>query len=393
MHTQMAALLFLPSVIFCATAGAQEDAEALAFQRSLVSIGDTARLQQVLARARRGEKVVVGVIGGSITAGARASTDENKWGSRVAQWFRDTFPQAQIEHVNAGIGATGSSIAAHRLQGHLLDHHPDLVVVEFGVNDTNNELAAETLEGVVRQVLKQPKQPAVMLLFTMNRAGGNAQEWHSKVGEHYGLPMVSFRDALWPRIEAGEIKWEDVEADEVHPNDRGHRYCADFVTHAIAGVLAELPADDDLPGIAPVPAPLISDEFEFTRILNSANATPATCEGWTPTETGPFGPGWESAQPGSVLEIPFEGKTASICFYRIKGDMGIAEVSVDEGPAKRLDAWFSADWGGYAVWEPVARGLRPGPHTLRVKLTSDNAEQSTGHRFEVYAVMVAGARE
>ena len=34
----------------------------------------------------------------------------------------------------------------------------------------------------------------------MNNAGGNAQEWHGKVGEHYGLPMVSFRDALWPEV-------------------------------------------------------------------------------------------------------------------------------------------------------------------------------------------------
>jgi len=79
--------------------------------------------------------------------------------------------------------------------------------------------AAETLEGLVRQVLKRPNHPAVVLLFMMNRQGANAQEWHGKIGRHYGLPMVSFRDALWPEIQAGSMKWEDVEADMVHPND------------------------------------------------------------------------------------------------------------------------------------------------------------------------------
>jgi len=70
--------------------------------------------------------------------------------------------------------------------------------------------------------------------------------------------------------------------------------------------------------------------------------------------------------------------------------MGIAEVSVDDGEARRLDAWFGADWGGYSVWELVARDLAPGKHTLNVKLLEDKAEQSNGHRFEVQAVMVAG---
>ena len=35
--------------------------------RSLVSQGDLARLQQALAKARRGDPVTIGVIGGSIT--------------------------------------------------------------------------------------------------------------------------------------------------------------------------------------------------------------------------------------------------------------------------------------------------------------------------------------
>jgi len=74
----------------------------------------------VFAKAKRGEKVVVDVIGGSITEGALASAPDKRWASLVAQWWRDTFPKAKIEFINAGIGATGSDIGAHRAFRHLL---------------------------------------------------------------------------------------------------------------------------------------------------------------------------------------------------------------------------------------------------------------------------------
>jgi len=44
------------------------------------------------------------------------------------------------------------------------------------VNDPNTQTAAETLEGLVRQILEATNKPAVQLMFMMNEEGGNAQE-------------------------------------------------------------------------------------------------------------------------------------------------------------------------------------------------------------------------
>ena len=85
---------------------------------------DTSRLQRAFAKARRGERVTVAVIGGSITAGAMASTAEKNYGSLVAQWWRKTFPKADIHFVNAGIGATGSNYGALRVERDVLAHQP-----------------------------------------------------------------------------------------------------------------------------------------------------------------------------------------------------------------------------------------------------------------------------
>jgi len=59
---------------------------------------------------------------------------------------------------------------------------------------------------LIRQILQQTNEPVVMLLFTMNQDGGNAQEWQVKIGRHYELPMVRFRDALRPEIKEGRLK-------------------------------------------------------------------------------------------------------------------------------------------------------------------------------------------
>ncbi|HOZ47547.1 MAG TPA: GDSL-type esterase/lipase family protein [Candidatus Hydrogenedentes bacterium] len=368
-----------------------------ALERSLVSMGDTARLAHALSKARRGETITVGVIGGSITAGAHASTPENRWGNRLAAWWRHAFPDTEVRFVNAGIGATGSDIGAHRVRAHLLQYEPDFVGVEFAVNDAGSPIAGETLEGLVRQILETPNHPAVVLLFTMHRNGTNCQDAHEPVGHHYNLPMVSFRDALWPEIEAGNMRWEDVEADEVHPNDLGHRYCAEFIEHVLDTALHALPSDDALPEIPPVPAPLLSELFVRTALLNADTLQPKISEGWEVFDGGGFGPfygpGWRTTSPGSVLEFEVQGDAVSLVFYRIKGAMGIAEAQVDDKPPTKMDAWFNADWGGYTPFQLVARDLGPGPHTLRVTVLSEKNESSEGHEFRVQGVLCAGLEE
>jgi lysophospholipase L1-like esterase len=117
-----------------------------------------------MAKAQRGEKITVAVIGGSITAGAKASVPGKRYGNLVADWWRETFPKAEVAFVNAGIGATGSNYGALRASRDLLSHRPDFVVVEYSVNDGDTQEAAETLEGLIRQILSQPNTPAVVEL-------------------------------------------------------------------------------------------------------------------------------------------------------------------------------------------------------------------------------------
>ena len=325
-----------------------KDAESLRVEHSLVSMGDTTRLKQVFAKARRGEAIVVGTIGGSITAGASATQAEKRWANLVAQWWRNNFPKAKITFINAGIGATASDYGAHRAPTHLLVYKPDFVVVEFAVNDPNTQPFAETLEGLTRQILSQPQKPAVMLLFTVPQHGQNAQEWQEKVGKHYGLPMVSLRNGIWPDIQLGKLSWNDIGApDGIHPNDRCHGYCASFINAVLGDALSHLAPDGQLAAVAPLPKPLFSDTYEHVALFNADSIVPKSNTWWSASASS-VGHCWETNKPGSVLEFEIEGTVVRLMFKRVKGDMGIAEVVIDQEPAMRINGWFACFgcWGG-----------------------------------------------
>ena len=357
---------------------------------STVSMGDVARVQRVLAKARRGEPVTVAVIGGSITQGARATTRTKNYGSVLADWWRQTFPKTKIELINAGIGATGSNYGALRARRDLLSHKPDFVVMEYACNDGNAPECVETLEGLVRQTLKEPQQPAVVLLFMMHTGGGNSQQYHEKVGRCYRLPMVSFRDAFWPEIQAGRMKWEDIIADQVHPNDRGHAAAAMCVSDFLENVLKALPADGQLPEPPAIPSPLVSDLFEHVALLEAGDLRPVRNEGWVFDEKNKC---WKSDRPGSRIEFEVEGKAVLLMDWHIRGPMGKAKVQLDDRAPTVRDAWFNQTWGGYRQTTELARGLAPGKHRITLEILPEKDAESTGNEYRLLGLGCAGVPE
>ena len=354
--------------------------------RSLAGTGDLSRVWQVMAKARRGEKITVAVIGGSITQGAKASKPELRYGNLVAEWWRRTFPKAEVVFVNAGIGATGSNFGALRAQRDLLSSQPDFVVVEYSVNDGNTQAAAETLEGLIRQILKQPNQPAALQLFMMHQGGGNAQEWHGKVGAHYSLPRVSFRDALWPEVQAGRLAWDAVMADEVHPNDPGHACAAEYVTSLLDSALKNLRQGLAVP---PLPAPLFSDLYEHTSLVEAPDLKPVANSGWTLDTTWK---NWTSDRPGSVIEFEIDGTAIFSMHFVVKRAMGKAKLQVDGGAPVVYDGWFNQTWGGYRSTNLLAKDLKPGKHIVRVELLEEKNPGSDGHEFKLFGLGAAGVR-
>ncbi len=357
-------------------------------RNNYITEGDPDRLNAVFAKASKGRKLVIGAIGGSITQGAACRNPDKRYTSVVLDWWEKTFPQAEFELVNAGIGATGSDYGSMRVKRDLLSKSPDFVMMDYAVNDPNTKECAETYEGVVRQILNEPQSPSLLLLFMMNKDGINSQQWESKVGAHYGLPMVSYRDALWPEMQTGWLSWEQISADQVHPNETGHTLAGELICQALEKAYKKF-RSEAVPSVAPIlPEPLFTDIFEFTSIFEDESLIPVTNNGWV-FESSKV-PGWKSSVPGSFLEFEISGKMIFLSYWKINGPMGKASVSVDGGTPVIIDAWFDQTWGGYRYMLPVGKDLPWGKHKVRVELLSDNNTHSTGTDFKVLCLGSAG---
>jgi lysophospholipase L1-like esterase len=338
--------------------------------RSQLSTGDLGRLAKVITKARRGEPIKLGVIGGSITVGAIASNPANSYSGLLLAWWRERFPKCEIDLINAGVGGTGSMYGALRAERDLLPGRPDLVVIEFAVND--NWTDGEAYEGLVRQVLAQPNQPAVILLFMMWERGGNDQEMQAKVGMHYHLPMVSFRDAMWPEMTAGRLKWSDYIVDTVHPNDAGHAAAARFLTAmcetAMNAVTATAFNADD-----PLPPPLHSDAFQQVGWRDAADLVPVENESWRQTADDKSKPVWVGIAGSGRISFDWWGSGLVAVFARAPDDRNRLRVCIDGASFQTLDASIQPRRGIIIL----AEGLACGPHTVELVPVDDGGKPDT----------------
>ena len=277
--------------------------------KALVSKGNQARLAKVMNRAKNGEDITVAFIGGSVTEGAYASDYKTKsYAGLTKAWWANTFPQSDVTFINAGIGGTSSLYGVHRVEQDVLSHDPDFVVIEFGVNDIVDEMQAEAYASLVRRVLSYKSQPAVMLLFVMNEGGNNAQADQVPIGLHYDLPMISYRDAVWPEVNTssniyGQYKWSDIAADWVHPTNKGHAIIAELLCSYLQKTYENLSSiSTSVPALPSADRPY---SFENAKFLNNSNTTPESLGSFSATSQN--NASWKSSGNKPIV-IKFTGK-------------------------------------------------------------------------------------
>ncbi len=238
----IACIIILGGTAMCEFVGEEWYQEAL--NASEMNPGNNVRLKKVIERAQAGEQITIGTMGGSITEGAGASSYSQCWASRFALRFGTAYGVnngSNVTLVNAGVGGTPSTFGYMRFQRDIIervpktdpDGYPDLVVIEFAVNDWGEPSGHRCFESMVKEVLQQPNEPAVIILFSMRDDGWNLQGELRRIGDVYDLMMVSIPDGIYPHV-GREITKKDFFFDEYHPNSTGHRIMADCLMQAVA---------------------------------------------------------------------------------------------------------------------------------------------------------------
>lgn len=349
--------------------------------------GDLSRLADVMRRAQAGEDITVGVIGGSITQGYSASDMETKsYASLLRDWWVETFPDSEITYINAGVGGTSSYLGVHRVYEDLLVYEPDFVVVEFSVNDGNDFFYKKSYENLVRRILTFESEPAVMLLFMTMEDGTSAQDNDATVGFGYGLPMLSYRNAVLDEIKAGSFSWADISPDNIHPNDRGHAVVGELFELYLSSVYYRL--DEMEEGITPFNASVMTKEvYMEAALLDSQDITPDVLGSFVEQNVNYTYPNdWytESGEEGIIFTV--EAANIGIMYGRFtNGSGGQYEVYVDDEYCMTLNADFPGGWGDSIETTEVYTSSEKTAHTVEIR----KKEDSEGSVFALLGLLVS----
>ena len=349
-------------------------------------------LQNTLHRLQPGGSLTVAFFGGSITDGA-GQNNGLPWRTRTQNWLANTYPGTDFTFVNAAISGTTSEFGVFRTDRHVLSQDPDLIFVEFAVNDieqVSDTRTRHTMEGLVRKIRLARPTADIIFVYTTTRANAvNFYEHgqlpartlvHQQVAEHYGIPVIDVAAALvahkqqtgYPyRIEYGQPGAFDPAAnhylpDHVHPSNLGHQVYGDTVQAALEDWL-----DITLPN-APVPHPIpeLLSGYDMTsaRILDHTHADVGHGDGWAVQPLG-IGSGGRtddflvtnSAATASNITLRFHGPELGV-YYRRMTTGGQIGWNTDNGTHTGTFSFWHETLASFTSQAMLSTTLGPGNH-------------------------------
>lgn len=348
-----------------------------------------------------GAEVKIGYLGGSITA-------QNGWRPKTLAHFQKAYPKAKFSEINAAIGGTGSDLGVFRLKQDVLDQKPDLLFVEFAVNDGGAapEQIFRCMEGIVRQTWKTLPDCDICFVYTVTEAlvpamlEGKFQRSASameKIADHYGIPTIHMGMEVAKLAKEGKLVWkaklpktdEEKKAlegkfvfapDSVHPHvETGH----ELYLAAIVRSLEPIIAASKQTGPHTLGAPFFATNYEQAKMVPITAATLSPGFKLLDAKTDDFGKRWanrmttlhKGSQPGDTITFKFKGTRCAI--YDIIGpDCGQVSVTLDDKPASfvpRIDAYCTYHRMATLV---VGTDLEDKEHTVKIVIDAKQLDKA-----------------
>ena len=356
-------------------------------EKGILNEGNRTRLMNVMEKAARGEEITIAYIGGSITAGSSASPMATAcFAALSTDWWKETFPDAKINYVNAGIGATDSWVGVHRVSDDVNAKNPDLVVAEFAVNDGQG-WNQETYDSLLRSLLTAPSEPAVIALMIAHQYGSFADK-HAPVAFRYQVPIISYSALLTQKL----VPWSKVgNKDGTHPDNPGHQLIAHLLTSYYRHVLSEV--NTAKPEEYTVPP--LSDSMTRCRYLNgdilySDELKPDTSEGFNEAAvTGILtsDKGWKTTSSGNI-SFTIDAREIGVIWLQKNADpqgkCADYELIID-GESKGILKGVATSWGPHLEYKSEILGETAALHTVTLRPAADN----TGTDFEILGIGIS----
>ena len=164
------------------------------------------------------------------------------------QWMQETWPKCPITAVNTAVGGTNSVWGLEQADSRVAQYEPDLVLINFGMNDSGRDILPECYEANIRGILEKvrlKKPDAEFLLLNPGVASPHCLGW-TKWQPHYRavLERIQADTSGVAVIRGGEMqveilkhkRYDDIAANGVnHLNDFMTRVYAQLLICAMSG--------------------------------------------------------------------------------------------------------------------------------------------------------------
>ena len=350
-------------------------------------------LNAFLNKVKNGKTVNVAYLGGSITEGAGSSKDEFTWRRKTSEYLRRRFPNAVVNEIAAGIGGTGSSLGLFRLRHDVLNYAPDLLFVEFAVNDCNApfEQTRAYMEGIVRLTLKEYPDCGIVFIYTTQ--GGMYREKkqgirnvsylaHDAVAMQYGIETIDVGKTIEDAADAHDGDFRVCTIDGCHPNDEGYALYAKRIEERMEEIFA---AEGDVH----LAAPITDEYFDDADIIDPYDCL--LC-GFEKVEGGFYGRMphiVKAAGNGETLSFEFDGECLGIylSYAKDSGDISWVLDGKDMGSVRTFDKYcLEFDRSNYNI---IGFKLEKGHHKVTLTACGTKDERSVGTVVRIAGLLVA----
>ena len=195
-------------------------------------------LRKYVERTRRdiesGADATIVCFGDSITAGYAV---RRGFPSFLLESLRQRFPDSKIEMINSGISGDTSQDGLSRLDWAVLSYEPDLVTINFGINDCVLVLSLEEFEmnlvEMVRRIRAGPDSEILLLSSQPLESPPYDQrvldyyQTVERVAKEMNVGFVDVYGAWMKRVQAGMPLDSLILPGLDHPNEAGYRIIAE----------------------------------------------------------------------------------------------------------------------------------------------------------------------
>ncbi len=370
-------------------------------------------LERLKRKIAENKEINVVYFGGSITEGEAASYSperrpERNWASLLHNWFRETYPDVVWNYYNAGVGGTGSELGVFRLSTDVLAYKPDLVFVEFAVNDGGfqnyspeeipeyKKQRMASMEEIVRRIWNSDSKTEIVFVLTTTLIDkpdyhdkGKVPEavvLHQQLADYYMIPAINVGEALVRRIDAEGVNGIEYLADRVHPSDKGYFLYYETIRDYLTKELAEKTICVDVS--AEMPESISDGRYADAQIIPAREIVNTEFRKESIQLCGKWRGYISSDRPGTKGSLDFEGSAVGV-YWMIGRDCGNCFMQVDDGEIKEFSNWdIHARKFDRCSYRMIETGLPHGKHTLRFWISENKAEESEGNFIRIAAFLV-----